>query len=201
MKPKNIVMPHPNPVNSNMAPLIIGIGGGHSGSGKTTVACRLLEALKGWGALKYTPTYIYSSVTDNQTELRQGGKDTGRYLEAGASRVIWVQAPKDELQEPLSLGINHLAGLVGIVVEGNSAIELLKPDIVIFNSGEPDKFKDKAGRVLAMADLVIFDKTLPDNIPKGTKSFQRDDWERILRHVMDIMDERRHRETIGREDN
>jgi uridine kinase len=35
-----------------MRPVIIGIGGAHSGAGKTTIASLILKRLKGWGAIK-----------------------------------------------------------------------------------------------------------------------------------------------------
>ena len=71
-----------------MKHIIIGIGGGHSGAGKTTMACEILKKVEGWGAIKFTKTSFYSSITDDQEVLSAKGKDTGRLLEAGAERVL-----------------------------------------------------------------------------------------------------------------
>ena len=138
-----------------MKPIIIGIGGGHSGAGKTTIACEILKKVEGWGAIKFTKTSFYSSITDDQEVLSEKGKDTGRLLEAGAEKVLWVQSSGDELAETASMAVQMLSNLPGIVVEGNSMIEVLTPDIVVFVAGSRERFKPGAERVLGMADIVI----------------------------------------------
>jgi molybdopterin-guanine dinucleotide biosynthesis protein len=173
-----------------MAPFMIGVGGAHSKSGKTAVVCRLLGALKGWGALKCTPTPLYSSVTDDPAILGKGDTDTGRYLEAGAEDVVWVQSSEADLEETLGIALQGLSHLEGIVLEGNSAIEVLKPDIVIFNAGNPEKFKRNAERVLMMADLVIFEHEVPREVPERARCFRRDDWEGIIGYISGAIDER-----------
>jgi LAO/AO transport system kinase len=65
-----------------------------------------------------------------------------------------VRAPREELEETLEMAVGRLSRLPGIVVEGNSAIEVLRPDIVIFISEEPQKIKKSALAVLGMADLL-----------------------------------------------
>ncbi|MDH5767928.1 MAG: hypothetical protein OEZ31_03100, partial [Nitrospirota bacterium] len=70
-----------------MRPFIIGIGGAHSGAGKTAYASLILKRLKGWGAIKYTKTSLYSSITDDVKILSEKGKDTKRLLDSGAERV------------------------------------------------------------------------------------------------------------------
>ncbi len=141
-------------------PLVIGIGGAHSGAGKTTLAVALLEHLASsggrWGAVKYTKTAIYSSVIDDREVLGQKDKDTGRLLSAGAAEVLWIQAPEQELGEVLPLAMSRLSGLDGVIVEGNSAIEFLRPDVVVFLSGDSHgRLKASGERLLAMADIVI----------------------------------------------
>jgi len=69
-------------------PLIIGVGGAHSGAGKTACVSLLLRKLKGWGAIKYTKTDLYCSLTDDRNVLATTDKDTMRMLEAGAERVL-----------------------------------------------------------------------------------------------------------------
>lgn len=140
------------------APIVIGIGGSHSNIGKTTLATALLKILKHkgrWGAIKYTKTAFFTSVIYDKSILNQKNKDTQRLLNAGAEDVLWVQSPKDELSEVLSIAINRLSYLDGIIVEGNSAIEFLKPDIVIFIKGVDKKMKLSAERILSLADIVL----------------------------------------------
>ncbi len=140
-----------------MSQRIICIGGAHSGCGKTTVAEILLRNLEGdWGAIKYTKTAFYSSVTEVTEENDLPGKDTARLRASGAKRVIWVQSPEDQVQEPLQIALNLLSECQGVVVEGNSAIEFLNPDIVIFVFGEDkDRIKPSAERIIPRADIVV----------------------------------------------
>jgi molybdopterin-guanine dinucleotide biosynthesis protein len=174
-----------------MAPFVIGVGGAYSGSGKTSVLCRLLGSLRGWGAVKCTPSELYSSVIDDPVVLSRNHKDTGRYIEAGAGGVLWVQATQEDLEETLAMALGRFSGLRGVMVEGNSAIEVLKPDIVIFILGEPGKFKDSARGVLAMANLVIVPEDGPPaETPEGVEVFRSGDWGDILQHILDEMDER-----------
>ena len=163
-------------------PFTIGIGGAHSDIGKTTFAAALLRglsvsgdrppagnkrlllySLKIWGAVKYTKTAIHCSVTDNAGVLRRGDKDTARMLEAGATEVLWVQAPPEELEEVLPMVMERLSGLDGIIIEGNSAIEFLRPDIVIFISDPSgERFKPSATNIQKLADIIVFPWGLED---------------------------------------
>ncbi len=140
-----------------MRPIIIGIGGAHSGAGKTTYAAMLLGRLKGWGAIKYTRTAIYCSIIDDVEVLSKENKDTERLLSSGAKRVLWVQSPATELGEVLPAAVERLSDLNGIVVEGNSAVEFLRPDIIIFIFGsDPCRIKESAKKVLDIADIVVY---------------------------------------------
>ncbi len=134
---------------------LICIGGAHSGCGKTTVAENLLRLLPGsWCAVKYTKTAFYTSV--RPAPDAEDSKDTSRMREAGADGVVWVQSPETGLKEALSLALDMLPGCEGVMVEGNSPIEFLSPDIVIFVFGkDPGRIKPSASRALRKADLII----------------------------------------------
>ena len=174
-----------------MKPFLVGIGGSHSGSGKTTLACRLLERLGNWGAIKYTPTQIYSSVTDDAEGLEQTDKDTSLMLRAGAAGALWVQSTPEDINETLQVALDRLSELEGIVVEGNSAIEVLKPDIVIFIAGEPERFKQNAETVLQMADVVIYIDTPPEGTPHEARKFIHDETEKYLHYITEAVNERK----------
>ncbi len=167
-----------------MKPIIIGIGGGHSGAGKTTIACEILKKVEGWGAIKFTKTSLYSSIIDDQEVLSEKGKDTGRLLEAGAEKVLWVQSSGDELTETAFMAVHMLSNLPGIVVEGNSMIEVLTPDIVVFVGGSRERFKPGAERVLRMADIVVTDEELPEGLPEQAERFHTADVERCVEHIV-----------------
>lgn len=161
-------------------PFTIGIAGAHSGSGKTTLAVALLRyltkplsdsgitrpmplsALKRWGAIKYTRSVLYSSIVDDRSILLEKDKDTRRLLDAGAEEVLWVQSPRADLEGVLPIALERLYHLDGIVIEGNSAIEFISPDIVLFIFGvSSDRIKPSAHLTLGKADFVL--------IPEGTE--------------------------------
>jgi len=172
-----------------LRPVIIGIGGAHSGAGKTTYASLILNRLKGWGAIKYTKTSLYCSLVEDIKVLSEKGKDTKRLLDAGAEKVLWVQSSFSELEEVLPMAVEMLSHLKGVLVEGNSAIEILEPDIVIFVSGIEGKIKKGAEKILKMADVVIFEKKPPQGIPKNAKRFRRDDVEGVIDFIMGLIKE------------
>lgn len=149
-------------------PFLIGIGGAHSGAGKTTIAVAILKYLKTHppiypfthppkiGAIKYTKTAFYSSIIDDKSILGQEDKDTKRLLDAGAEEVLWVQSPANEINEVLPMAIDRLSHLDGIIIEGNSAIEFLKPDVVVFIADvSKENIKPSAQIILKQSDIVI----------------------------------------------
>jgi len=166
-----------------MRPFIIGIGGAHSRVGKTTVACQILRRLSGWGAIKYTKTEFYSSIVDSPEILRQKNKDTARLLTAGAQDVLWVQSPPKGLREVLRIALDRLSHLKGIILEGNSAIEALRPDIILFLCG-CGRLKRGADNILRMADAVVFDIDPPPGIPERAKRFRSDNEEGYINFII-----------------
>jgi hypothetical protein len=111
----------------------------------------------GWGAIKYTKTAFYTSVTDASETASQENKDSTRLLKAGAARCLWLQAPPHELSGALSMAMDNMSGLDGVIVEGNAPLDCMDFDAVIFVFG-PDaaRFKDGAEKALAAADIVVF---------------------------------------------
>jgi molybdopterin-guanine dinucleotide biosynthesis protein len=160
-------------------PFIIGVGGSHSGTGKTTIASILLTAIrssrlpvlrsrKRWGAVKYTKTDFYSSLIEDRTILGREDKDTAKLLDAGADEVLWIQAPPGELDEMVSAAIGRLSHLDGIIIEGNSAIEFSSPDIVIFKLGTDGEIvKASALRLIKKADIIVFPKSSMPGMDSG----------------------------------
>ncbi len=139
-----------------MKPFIVLIGGSYSGCGKTTFGTRLLRSLgKDWAVIKYTKTGFYSTIVNNKDMLSVDGKDTRKYLEAGACEVLWVQSPKEGLSEVLSMSLERLSNYKGIIIEGNSPIEFLKPDVVVFLNGLERPPKGSAIKVKERADIIV----------------------------------------------
>ncbi len=139
-----------------MKPLIVLIGGAYSGCGKTTFGTGLIRCLgKGWAVIKYTKTGFYSSIIANKEIIQQDDKDTARYVMAGAQEVLWLQSPPENLQEMLSMCINRLSDFKGIMIEGNSPIEFLRPDVVVFVNGHERPPKKSSELVRKKANIIV----------------------------------------------
>jgi hypothetical protein len=69
-----------------------------------------------------------------------------------------VQTPAENIEEVMPLAVERLSGIERIIVEGNSAIEFLRPDIVIFIFKSPTKrIKPSARAVFEHADIIVCD--------------------------------------------
>ncbi|NJD55417.1 MAG: molybdopterin-guanine dinucleotide biosynthesis protein B [Nitrospirae bacterium] len=158
-------------------PLCIGIGASHSGSGKTTLASRILRHFTvgspslaprplRWGAIKYTRTASPPEIISDRNILMKEGKDTRILLDAGAEDVVWVRSGRAGLMTALSDAAKRLSGLDILVIEGNSAIEFLQPDIVIFIfSKERERWKPDIEKLAARADIIFSDDDV--QLPAG----------------------------------
>lgn len=143
---------------------IISVTGAHSKVGKTTLCSILLENLKGFGAIKFTKTPFYTSVVDDPETIMKKDKDTAVMSGSGAEKVIWIKSPGRGLNDALSIAISKMNGLRGIVVEGNSPVDFLRPHLLIFIIGKDGHIKPSALRVSKRADVVIInsDKHIAD---------------------------------------
>lgn len=136
-------------------PKIISVTGAHSMVGKTTLCSILINEFRGFGAIKFTKTPLYASLTDDIKILNQKGKDTGIFLESGAERVIWIQSPYYELENILKTALGRMADLEGVVIEGNSPVDFLNPYLIIFIIGVDGEIKPSALEVSKKADIII----------------------------------------------
>ena len=154
---------------------IITVSGAHSNVGKTRVAEMLLKELKGWSGLKVTvlhngpcPTARDCGACDEMTSkfsivsdrniIEEKGKDTERLKAQGAKEVLWLKAKPEGLREGLKKAIAKFSakggGPRGIIIESNSALKYLKPDLAIFVKGHRRE-KNSAQRAFKKADLII----------------------------------------------
>ncbi len=154
-----------------MAIIVIG---GHSRSvGKTSVVAGLIAALPefNWTALKITqyghgvcsmdgePCHC---ATDDHSwaiteELdRSGESDTSRFLAAGAAGAWWVRTEQGRLAEAMPAVRGKLAASENAIVESNSILKFLRPDLylTVLDPATVD-FKKSAQEFLDRADAVI----------------------------------------------
>jgi molybdopterin-guanine dinucleotide biosynthesis protein len=134
---------------------IISVTGAHSKVGKTTLCSILLQNLKGFGAIKFTRTSLYARIIEDPEIITQKETDTGIMSESGAERVVWIQSPSEKLGEPLNMALDRMDGLKGVVVEGNSPVEHMEPDLIIFIIGGDGKIKPSAVKLSDRADVIV----------------------------------------------
>ena len=164
-----------------MRPTVIAVGGFNSNSGKTTLVCELLRALRGWGALKMTRGHYRSCgkdphaccvshllgdvplVRSGRKETYAPGKDTGRYWDAGASNVHWVIATDSQVEQGVRLALERVAA-PGVVVEGNSFLEFVGADFALMVSrAGGGKIKPSARRALKKSSALYLSDEAEDN--------------------------------------
>jgi len=161
-------------------PIIVAISGLSSNTGKTSLACELLNRLPGWEAIKLTRGHYRSCGKDpagccvsdllrEEPLIRSGreanyesGKDTGRFWKAGAVNVHWVIVDEDQVEE----GINRALARVrtgGVIVEGNSFLDFVTAGFAVIcaRAGE-NRLKASARRTLAKADALYL-STIDDS--------------------------------------
>ena len=152
---------------------IITVSGAHSGVGKTTVAEALLKKLKGWSCLKVTvrhnggfcPTGRDCGVCDtlsskfcivsDENIIEEKDKDTQRFKASGAKKVLWLKAKPEGLKQGLKKAIAKFKGAKGLIIEGNSALRYIEPDLAIFLKRKNSLLKDSAWPAIKKADLVL----------------------------------------------
>lgn len=149
--------------------------GGHSRSvGKTSVVAGLIAALPefNWTALKITQfghgicsadgkpcdcdtgDDHFRALSDERD--LNGESDTSRFLVAGAKRALWVRTRQGRLSEAMPDIERKIAGAENVIMESNSVIRFLKPDLYLsVLDTETEDFKDSAREFLDRADGVI----------------------------------------------
>jgi hypothetical protein len=148
--------------------------GGHSRSvGKTSVVVGLISALpdRHWTALKITQ-YGHGICSANgeacdcatddhswavtEEEDRSGESDTSRFRVAGAAHSWWVRTQQGRLAEAMPRIRKILAGAENAIIESNSILRFLKPDLYLtVLDPQTADFKMSAQTFLDRADAIL----------------------------------------------
>jgi hypothetical protein len=146
---------------------IIVIGGHARNVGKTSLAAAIIAS---WPERRWTAVKI-SSHWHNEgkdaagadperdcridEDLRRGGTDTGRYLEAGAARSFWIRVKPGKLEECLPQ-LQTVLGGGDAVIESNAMARFVPYGLFLMVC-RPDigEFKESARKVLPLADAVV----------------------------------------------
>ena len=152
---------------------VIVVGGHSRNIGKTSVVAGLIARLPEfhWTAFKITQyghgfctadgkpcecQTADSCVAVNFEHDLTSGTDTSRFLAAGAARPIWVRTRIGMLAEAMPRIEKELAASENAILESNSILEFLRPDLylTVLDPAVAD-FKDSARRFLPLADAVL----------------------------------------------
>jgi hypothetical protein len=157
---------------------IIIIGGHSRDVGKTSVVAGLISALPEfhWTALKITQyghgicaangalcdcaTTDHSWAISEETD-RSGKSDTSRFLVSGADQSFWVRTEQGRLAEAMPRVRRVIRSSRNVVIESNSIIKFLRPDlyITVLNPDRAD-FKVSAREFMDRADAMILHQTI-----------------------------------------
>ena len=154
-----------------MAILVIG---GHSRNiGKTSVMAGLIAALprRQWTAFKITQfghgicsangepcdcETADHAIAISEERDRASGTDSSRYLAAGAVRSFWVRTRQGQLNEAMPRIRKELERAENAVIESNSILRFLRPDIYLsVLDPSVEDFKESARLYLDRADAVL----------------------------------------------
>jgi hypothetical protein len=193
---------------------IVVIGGQSRDVGKTSVVAGIIAALPSynWTAFKVTQFghgrcsldgKPCSCATDNRcwaiTEEKDpaGRSDTSRFLAAGAKRSFWVRTEQGRLAEALPVLGRRLAESENAIIESNSIVEFIEPDlyITVLDPAVQD-FKTSAQRLLERADAVVLPEAAVWQSSKP--GFRIRPPEYVTREVVMFVSERLARGTVAR---
>ena len=177
-------------------PIIVAVSGLSSNTGKTTLACELIQRLPGWEAIKLTRGHYRSCGKDpsgccvsdllaDEPLIRSGreanyerGKDTGRFWDAGATNVHWVIVGEEQVEAGVTGALSRVKS-EGVIIEGNSFLDYLEADFAIMcaRAGE-NKIKTSARRTLARADALFLSTIDDSDRATAIESFEK--WRTLL---------------------
>jgi hypothetical protein len=181
---------------------LITVSGMCSGVGKTTLVELLIRHLAPIAALKVTvvDSGVHGCPIDRECGVcsaltvpfrvlmekppHPGGvarKDTQRYAAAGAVPVVWVQTRGSDLDSALAAGLGAATGpgSGGVVLEGNTPVPRLAPDLTLLvDRPERREIKPSAHALRAMPrplDWIVLNR--PRGIGAGAVIAARRDLE------------------------
>lgn len=147
--------------------------GGHSRSvGKTSVVAGLISALPEfrWTAVKVTQfghgicangsncdcaRDVHTHRIEEEQD-RSGETDSSRFLVAGAARSLWIRTKQGMLAEAMPELRRELSGAANVILESNSVMKFLRPDVYLSVLDEAtEDFKESARLYLDRASAVV----------------------------------------------
>ena len=149
---------------------ILVVGSHSRNTGKTALVADIIRAFPdaAWTAVKVTEhghgefAAAEQSFALDEDHDHSNRTDSSRFLVAGAARSFWLRTKQDHLAEALPALRAALASASNVVIESNSLLQFLKPDLylVVLDPLQPD-FKTSARQFLDRADAFVLRHPLP----------------------------------------
>ncbi|HEV8525370.1 MAG TPA: hypothetical protein VGQ71_12795 [Terriglobales bacterium] len=141
---------------------VVVVGGQARKIGKTSLICGLIAALpeRQWTAIKITD-HAHGLTSGREfaiTEERDpsAASDTARFLQAGASRALLVSSRQGHLTAALSELRRALAAAGNVILESNSVMRFLRPDVyLLVVDDRVADVKESARDFLELATAVV----------------------------------------------
>lgn len=114
--------------------MLVAVGGQSRKVGKSSVVEALIRAVPeaGWVAVKVSPGGPDASRCTVRQETQPGPSgDSARFLAAGARRSYWIQVPARDYRAAVPHLERILAGAPAAIVESDSMVDLLRPDLYL----------------------------------------------------------------------
>ena len=112
---------------------VVVVGGQTRGVGKTSVVCSLIAAIpeREWTAVKLSVHGQAGSVEVHEETTEESGKDSARFLAAGAVRSFYISAPEGGLELVMPRLLEILAQARNAIIESASVLEYLRPTLAL----------------------------------------------------------------------
>jgi hypothetical protein len=134
------------------------VAGQTRGVGKTSVMCGLMAAMpeREWTAVKVSVHGHEEGVEVCEETSAGSGKDSERYLAAGAVRSFYISVPANGLWRAIPRLLDILAEARDAMVESASVLEYLRPEVALAvidpSAGE---VKESLQRCFERIDAVV----------------------------------------------
>jgi len=140
--------------------MIIVVAGNGSNSGKTTLIRVILSLYPDtFDVVKITPSdKLKSAIEVDESEFLKSDKDTAFFMREGAKKVVWVHGKAKDIGSLLKSSLAQFGD--NIIIEGNSALRHIKPDLTFFITRELGSTVNKSAAFAeSIADYIVLNKT------------------------------------------
>jgi hypothetical protein len=151
--------------------------GGHARKvGKTSIVAGLIAAFshRPWTAVKISSHRHSDSSDSGGYEIFRetdpwGNSDSSRYLAAGASTSIWMQAEEESYDAAMQQLLPIIRSSPFLIVESNRILNFIEPDLCLMALRyDIEDFKDSAREMIMKAHaLIAASSALPYPVWKG----------------------------------